>query len=203
MQKLIVHKHLGNILFTKRKQSKTIRVSISPSKGVRVSLPYTNTFSQAAIFVDANLNKILAIIDKQNNTVRNRTNVNSVNNDEQVRKTAKQILPARLSELSEYFNSKIILRNRIGLKIKEPFKYNRLAIKNNKTNWGSCSAKRNINLNMNLVVLPQELMDYVIKHELCHLVHMNHSEKFHKLLDVMCEGKAKELSTALRKFSLR
>ena len=137
MQKLIDHKHLGNVLFTKRKQSKTIRVSISPSKGVRVSLPYTSTYSQAALFVESNLDKIIKIINKQNHLQSSKTNVRSKAKELEIRKIAKQVLPARLMELSEYYNSKIVLRNRIGLRIKEPFKYHRLAIKNNKTNRGS------------------------------------------------------------------
>ena len=49
------------------------------------------------------------------------------------------------------------------------FKYARVFIKHNLTNWGSCSSKGNINLNLNLLRLPEHLADYVILHELCHL----------------------------------
>ncbi len=103
-----------------------------------------------------------------------------------LRKEAKEVLPRKLEELAGKFG----------------FEYNRLAIKNNLTNWGSCSAKRNINLNLHLVRLPEELIDYVILHELCHLEHMNHGDEFHALLDNLCGGREKELSRELRKYRL-
>ena len=200
MQKIINHRVLGDILYTKRKQSKTIRVSISPSKGVRVSLPFICTYSKAVEFINLNETRILTILNKQ--ASKPKISVSSTSKEE-IRSKAKQVLPVRLNELASYCNSKITMRNMFGLKISEPFKFNRLTIKNNKSNWGSCSAKKNINLNMNLVELPQELMDYVIIHELCHLIHLNHSDKFHSLLDQLCNGKSKELSKSLRKYSLR
>ena len=58
------------------------------------------------------------------------------------------------------------------------FRYNRLRIKHQKTRWGSCSARRNINLNLRLMMTPDEAIDYVIIHELCHLRELNHSRRF-------------------------
>ena len=63
--------------------------------------------------------------------------------------------------------------------------YGRVFIKNNSSNWGSCSARGNINLNLNLVRLPQLLRDHVILHELCHLRHPNHGPEFHALLELL------------------
>ena len=58
-----------------------------------------------------------------------------------------------------------------------------MTIKHNATNWGSCSARSNINLNLNIVRLPKALQDYVLLHELCHLRHQDHGHGFHLLLE--------------------
>ena len=88
----------------------------------------------------------------------------------ELRKQAKAYLPGRLEELAAQHG----------------FSYNQVRIKHNVSNWGSCSVKGNINLNLNLMRLPHDLQDYVMLHELCHLRHMNHGQKFHALLESVC-----------------
>ena len=91
---------------------------------------------------------------------------------EQLRAQAKQELPPRLAELAALHG----------------FHYNKVFIKNNVSNWGSCSSLGNINLNLRLVELPSQLRDYVMLHELCHLRYLNHGREFHALLESVCPG---------------
>lgn len=103
----------------------------------------------------------------------------------ELRRQAKAYLPGRLAELAAQHG----------------FSYNQVRIKHNVSNWGSCSVKKNINLNLNLMRLPAELQDYVMLHELCHLKYMNHGKEFHALLESVCPNH-KELRRLLRDYKL-
>jgi predicted metal-dependent hydrolase len=63
------------------------------------------------------------------------------------------------------------------------FRYERMTIRSQKTRWGSCSARKTISLNCHLLFLPFDVVRYVLLHELCHTVFMNHSDKFWLLLE--------------------
>ena len=56
--------------------------------------------------------------------------------------------------------------------------YNQIAIRTQRTRWGSCSSKGNLNFNCLLGLTPPEVLEYVVVHELCHLIEMNHSKQF-------------------------
>lgn len=60
--------------------------------------------------------------------------------------------------------------------------YNQLRIKEQKTRWGSCSKRKNLNFNWKIIMAPEMVMDYVIVHEMCHLVHFDHSKEFWDLV---------------------
>lgn len=64
--------------------------------------------------------------------------------------------------------------------------FNRLTIKNLSSKWGSCSSKRNLNFNWHVIHLRQPVIEYLIIHELCHLVHLNHSDEFWNLVQRYC-----------------
>ena len=98
------------------------------------------------------------------------------------------------------YRAKEFLPERLGkLAAEKGFKYNRCTVRNVHTRWGSCNTKGNISLNISLIHLPNELIDYVLLHELCHTVEMNHSERFWALMDrVVAPAKAKELRRRLK-----
>ena len=62
------------------------------------------------------------------------------------------------------------------------FHYNRVTFRNQKTRWGSCSGKKNLNFNWRLIMAPIQIIDYVVVHEMCHLKQMNHSKKYWELV---------------------
>jgi predicted metal-dependent hydrolase len=64
----------------------------------------------------------------------------------------------------------------------------RITIRCQKTRWGSCSAKGNLNFNCLLMLCPPEVIDSVVVHELCHLKEMNHSARFYGLVRGYCPG---------------
>lgn len=104
--------------------------------------------------------------------------------EESLRRNAKYILPSRLERLSK----------QCGLP------YASVKINSSKGRWGSCSARKNINLSLFLMLLPSHLIDYVLLHELCHTREMNHSERFWGLLNQFTGGKSLALREELRKY---
>jgi len=65
-------------------------------------------------------------------------------------------------------------------------KYGRLTIRGQKTRWGSCSHKGNLNFNWRLMMVPEPVIDYIIIHELAHLKEMNHTKRFWQLVEQYC-----------------
>lgn len=200
MQKIIAHPTLGKVLYVKSARNKTIRASVNSKGEIRVSFPCFLQYETARRFVEDNLEKILLFAGRAREKALKQPPYTAQELRE-IRMRAHEILPERLAFNARKLNDTIKVRNRFGFTVSSPFSYNRLFIKNNRSNWGSCSSKKNINLNMHLVNLPQELCDYIIIHELCHLVYPNHGEKFHALVNLACGGKEKEYSRTLRKYS--
>ncbi len=95
---------------------------------------------------------------------------------------AKLFIPVRVKELSK----------------KTGFKFNKIAIRGQKTRWGSCTSGGKLSFNYRLLRFRKEIIDYVIIHELCHLKEMNHSGKFWKLVAGFCPN-YKKLKIDLRK----
>lgn len=103
---------------------------------------------------------------------------------EAMRSRAKSVLPARLRLLSE----------RCGLSFRS------VKINSSTGRWGSCSARKDINLSYYLMMLPARLVDYVLLHELTHTRIMNHGEEFWAMLDSLTNGQSLALRRELKNF---
>ena len=101
------------------------------------------------------------------------------------RHEAKRLLPVRISDLAK----------------KHGFSYSKVTIRNNRRNWGSCSSKNNISLNLQMMKLPVKLIDYILLHELVHTEVKNHGPKFWERLNQITDGKARELAHEVKKYS--
>lgn len=164
--KIYFDPEIGEVMFRKSIRSRSISIRVHPVKGVSVSVPYIVPYAAAKLFFEARRGWVIETIAKQKERYKD---VKPASSDEveALRRQAKKVLPVRLAELAARYG----------------FVYNRVAIKHNATNWGSCSTKSNINLNLNILRLPAVLQDYVLLHELCHLRHHDHGHAFHLLLE--------------------
>ncbi len=104
--------------------------------------------------------------------------------DEAFRVEAKNYLPGRLTYLAQIHG----------------FSFSGVTIKNVTSKWGSCSSRKQINLNLHLMRLPNHLIDFILIHELCHTVEMNHGDRFHKLLNKCVDGKEDRLNKELKMY---
>ncbi len=90
--------------------------------------------------------------------------------EKQLRKAAKEIFVFRVVHFAKLYG----------------FEFNNVAIKEQKSKWGSCSSNGNLNFNWKLIFASQEVLDYVVVHEVCHLKEMNHSSTFWDLVTLQC-----------------
>lgn len=157
---------IGDVVFRKSMRSRSVSIRVHPVKGVSVSVPYMLPYAAARLFFEARKPWILETMARQKERYKDVSPL-SPEEIEELRRQAKAELPPRLSELASRYG----------------FTYNRVSIKHNATNWGSCSARKNINLNLSIMRLPRVLQDYVLLHELCHLRHQDHGHGFHLLLE--------------------
>ena len=225
--KVVQFKHIGKVTFNKNRRSKNIKISVKPDKSVLVSYPFYVRIHEAADFVlkneewiyrqqqkqssrritfnenqeietklhlvtllkgDSysakikNKNAHITLVDFESDNTRNFIEKVLV---EIYRIEAKEILPEKLNALANQFN----------------FKYNKVSIRNNKRNWGSCSSRNNISLNLQMMKMPDHLINYILLHELVHTKIKNHSADFWDELNKLTNNKAKELAKEVKQYS--
>ena len=82
------------------------------------------------------------------------------------KETARALVLTRLHHFNQYYE----------------LEWKRVAIRNQRRCWGSCSSLKNLNFNYKILFLPSHLQDYIVVHELCHLAHLHHGPEFWSLV---------------------
>jgi predicted metal-dependent hydrolase len=166
---------IGVMLFERSRRARRTIITIRPSRGIRVAVPDHISIEAAIEFVytkESWIKKHLARIAEYE---KQKQELNDLFLSIDKKESRKRII-ARLRQLAR----------------QHKFKYNKVSVRNQRTRWGSCSSRGNISLNRKIVVLPPELADYVILHELVHTRVHNHSKKFWAELDkYVGDGRAK------------
>lgn len=144
-----------------KSKRKTLGLQVKEDGQVIVRAPYRVSKRQIDTFVQSHEEWIRKAQKKMAEMQENRNRITEQQRREGVER-ALELIPQRVAYFAE--------RMQVS--------YGRITIREQKTRWGSCSSKGNLNFNWKLVLVPPELLDYVVVHELAHRIEMNHSQQF-------------------------
>lgn len=144
------------------RRSRSVRISVHHDGRVVVTKPASVSVARAEGFVFSRFDWIAATIDKFKLKPQKLLSHFSAADYAARKAEALAMVRERVKHLNEIYG----------------FEIGKIAVRNQRTRWGSCSGKKNLNFNYKLLYLPPELCDYIVVHELCHLKEMNHSARF-------------------------
>lgn len=225
--KVVQFTQIGPVSFQRNRRSKNIKIRVKPDQSVHVSFPWYALSAEVVNFVNKNTAWIIlqqqkmaakkpellaeSVIKTKLHTieVKKGEKLEAIRKNNQIeifvddfeseksrlfvqsiiesiyRFEARKLLPGRLVELAQIYG----------------FQFNKVGIRNNRRNWGSCSGRNNISLNLQMMKLPDELIDYILLHELVHTKIKNHGPLFWEKLDEITGKKARELAKKVRSYS--
>jgi predicted metal-dependent hydrolase len=144
-----------------------MRISVFPTGEVVVVKPRRISIIQVKVFV---LSKRVWIVDRIEDMKNKKPSLMPPPSQYDFllhKSAARDIAIQKLDQWNEFYQ----------------FSFSRVEIKNMKTRWGSCSSRKTLCFNYRIVFLSEELQDYLVVHELCHLAEMNHSARFWKQVE--------------------
>lgn len=150
-----------------RSNRQSFSISISPDGQITVRVPMRATQKEIShLLIEKRIwivTKYLEIQEKQRNRpVSELTDTQRLALEKRYIAAAKEYFPKRVAHFHQFTGGS----------------YNRITIRDQKTRWGSCSARGTLSFNWRLMLAPPGILDYVVVHELCHLTHMDHSAAF-------------------------
>lgn len=155
-----------------RSSRKSCAISIDQNGQITVRVPLRISEKEIShLLIDKRLwiiTKYLEVQEqKKSRPVSDLTDVQRAALEQRYIAAAKEYFPKRVAYFNQFTGGS----------------YNRITIRDQKTRWGSCSAKGTLSFNWRLMLAPPSIPDYVIVHELCHLTYMNHSAAFWKKVE--------------------
>lgn len=186
MKKAITHEinGAGLVHFEKSHRAKRLNISIRPFKGVRVAIPRGCSLKEAVGFAEQKSGWIAEKLGELQEV------------EQQLLLSADKAREIDAAEADRMLSDRLAT-----LALQHGFTYTGVSFRNQKTRWGSCSGKNRISLNRQLVLLPPELVDYVLLHELVHTRIKNHSKNFWMELERFFPG-AGQCAAELRKYRI-
>jgi len=175
--------NLGSVAFAQSPRARCLRITIKADKTVTVTIPRNGSLNEAKQF----LRSKTAWVQRQLQRIDQHTKLQNTPDLNIDLEKAQKDLCSRLKHFSEKYK----------------LHYNRVVFRCQKTRWGSCSSKNNINLNVNIAFLSEELQDYILLHELVHTKVKNHSRQFWAELNKYTDDRSRELAKKLKKYNMK
>jgi predicted metal-dependent hydrolase len=147
-------------------RARVLRVTVHPGGHVVVTKPRRTSTRSALLFLDEHDRWVRTHIERLKKISPKRISNGTREEYKRMREEARRSITERLEYFNQYYG----------------FSYGRIAIKNMRSRWGSCSGKKNLNFHYRVLTLPPPLRDYIVVHELCHLKEMNHKTEFWELV---------------------
>lgn len=149
-----------------RSKRRTVGISVKPGGEIIIRAPRLLPHAAVLSFVYQKTDWILSAYDNQKDraplTVDEPKDNATLALEKRYRDAAREYIPKRVEYYHQFTGGD----------------YEKIAIRDQKTRWGSCSANGTLSFNYRLMLAPPRVLDYVVVHELCHLTHMNHSKEF-------------------------
>lgn len=195
-----------DVIIRRNARSKNIKIKINIKNQVELSLPEYADISMAHRFLIGKESWIRERLNKNSVNVENQK-ISILGDDYELLLDEKDMdIPIKIKD-NKIFISHVIKPSKINsilvIYLKKIAKkeielhcdiickllnvqYNKIAIKDTITRWGSCSIDKNLSFSWRLILAPRNVMEYVVVHEICHLIEMNHSSKFWNLVYKVC-----------------